>query len=95
MNSFISRIKRIEDMDTVSDGKESLIFAERSIYTDKRCFAELCYENGKTSGHLDGIIVGQLNRSLLGKLYSQIDEESGYKTDENFFQWLFKGKSKR
>ena len=24
-----------------------------------------------------------------------IDQESGYKTDENFFQWLFKGKSKR
>ena len=47
MNSFISRIKRIEDMDSVPEGKESLIFAERSIYTDKRCFAELCYENGK------------------------------------------------
>ena len=28
-------------------------------------------------------------------IIDQIDEESGYKTDENFFQWLFKGKSKR
>tara|TARA_Y100000996_G_C22551577_1_gene653855 strand:- start:1842 stop:2159 length:318 start_codon:yes stop_codon:yes gene_type:complete len=28
-------------------------------------------------------------------IIDKIDEESGYKTDENFFQWLFKGKSKR
>ena len=28
-------------------------------------------------------------------IIDQIDEESGYKSDENFFQWLFKGKSKR
>ena len=27
-------------------------------------------------------------------IIDKIDEESGYKTDENFFQWLFKGKSK-
>ena len=33
----------------------------------------------------------QTNPSII----DQIDEESGYKTDENFFQWLFKGKSKR
>ena len=33
----------------------------------------------------------QANPSII----DQIDEESGYKTDENFFQWLFKGKSKR
>ena len=25
----------------------------------------------------------------------KIDEESGYNSDENFFQWLFKGQSKR
>jgi uncharacterized protein YcfL len=29
------------------------------------------------------------------KIIDQIDQESGYKTDENFSQWLFKGKSKR
>ncbi len=28
-------------------------------------------------------------------IIDKIDDESGYKTDENFFQWLFKGKSKR
>ena len=33
----------------------------------------------------------QANPSIIDK----IDQESGYKTDENFFQWLFKGKSKR
>ena len=33
----------------------------------------------------------QANTSII----DQIDQDSGYKTDENFFQWLFKGKSKR
>ena len=33
----------------------------------------------------------QVNESIIEK----IDNDSGYKTDENFFQWLFKGKSKR
>ena len=33
----------------------------------------------------------QVNESIIEK----IDNESGYKTDENFFQWLFKGKSER
>ena len=33
----------------------------------------------------------QANPSII----DQIDQESGYKTDENFFQWLIKGKSKR
>ena len=28
-------------------------------------------------------------------IIDEIDEESGYKSDENFLQWLFKGKSKR
>ena len=28
-------------------------------------------------------------------IIDRIDDQSGYKTDENFFQWLFKGKSKR
>ena len=33
----------------------------------------------------------KVNESIIEK----IDKNSGYKTDENFFQWLFKGKSKR
>ena len=28
-------------------------------------------------------------------IIEKIDEESGYNSDENFLQWLFKGKSKR
>ena len=28
-------------------------------------------------------------------IIDKIDEESGYKSDENFLQWLFKGQSKR
>ena len=28
-------------------------------------------------------------------IIDKIDESSGYETDENFIQWLFKGKSKR
>lgn len=42
MNSFISRIKKIED-----SGRDKLLFVERSIYTDRHCFAKLCYESGK------------------------------------------------
>lgn len=43
MNSFISRIHRVmeqrKDDNTVN-------FVERSIFTDKYCFAENCYESG-------------------------------------------------
>ena len=53
-------------------------------------------ESNKSSNPLvDSILTqteaDQANPSIIDK----IDEESGYKTDENFFQWLFKGKSKR
>lgn len=43
MNSFISRIKKVED----SKDTESLAFIERSVYTDRFCFAKNCYESGK------------------------------------------------
>ena len=35
--------------------------------------------------------IDEANPSIIEK----IDEESGYKSDENFLQWLFKGQSKR
>jgi deoxyadenosine/deoxycytidine kinase len=41
MNSFISRIKKIEN------SKSELNFIERSVFTDNECFATNCYENGK------------------------------------------------
>lgn len=48
MNSFISRVKRIQDeMFRDDNGKEKMAFVERSIYTDRNCFAKLCHESGK------------------------------------------------
>jgi len=54
MNSFISRVKSIKDELNNStnvgiDGfpLKKVVFVERSIYTDKNCFARLCYENSK------------------------------------------------
>ena len=44
MNSFISRVKKIADLTRNSDIP---IFVERSVFTDKHCFAENCYESGK------------------------------------------------
>jgi len=42
MNSFISRIKSISEAP-----KTKIKFIERSVFTDKICFAKNCYENGK------------------------------------------------
>tara|TARA_B110001450_G_scaffold205620_1_gene195575 strand:+ start:225 stop:881 length:657 start_codon:yes stop_codon:yes gene_type:complete len=42
MNSFISRIKVISDAP-----KTKIKFIERSVFTDKICFAQNCYKNGK------------------------------------------------
>ena len=41
-------------------------------------------------------ILDQSNMEEMDPLIiDKIDEESGYNSDENFFQWLFKGQSKR
>ena len=41
-------------------------------------------------------IIEQPNlQNLDPSIVDKIDEESGYNSDENFLQWLFKGKSKR
>jgi len=42
MNSFISRIQKIR-----AEKNNKIKFIERSVYTDKYCFANNCYENGK------------------------------------------------
>ena len=45
INSFISRVNRI---DTVTKEHNSNInIIERSVYTDKECFAKNCFETGK------------------------------------------------
>ena len=41
-------------------------------------------------------ILDQSNMEEIDPLIiDKIDKESGYNSDENFFQWLFKGQSKR
>ena len=49
MNSFISRIKKINDAyyNDLNQEPNKIIFVERSIYTDRFCFAQNCYESGK------------------------------------------------
>ena len=48
-------------------------------------------EDSLVNSILDQTDAIQADDSIIDK----IDNKSGYKTDENFFQWLFKGKSKR
>jgi len=53
-------------------------------------------ESNQSSNSLVDTILTQTDADKANpSIIDQIDEESGYKTDENFFQWLFKGKSKR
>ena len=49
MNSFISRAHRIQQtLESIkASGREPLLLVERSIYTDRHCFAKNCYESGK------------------------------------------------
>ena len=50
MNSFISRAHKIsEAIKSNKTDKELLLFVERSIYTDRYCFARNCFETGKMS----------------------------------------------
>ena len=44
MNSFISRVHKIYK---AYEDKNSLLFVERSVFTDKHCFAKNCFESGK------------------------------------------------
>ena len=44
---------------------------------------------------VDSILTQTEANQAKPSIIDKIDQESGYKTDENFFQWLFKGKSKR
>ena len=44
-NSFISHKNSIED--TCKNTNVDIIFVERSVYTDRYCFAENCYHSGK------------------------------------------------
>ncbi len=49
-----------------------------------------------TNNNVINSILDQSNIEEIDPLIAdKIDEESGYNSDENFFQWLFKGQSKR
>ena len=43
--SMIVRTPKLCDFE--SQPLNKIVFIERSIFTDKNCFAKLCYENGK------------------------------------------------
>lgn len=52
--------------------------------------------NVSTDNNVINSIFEQANIENIDPLIAdKIDEESGYNSDENFFQWLFKGQSKR
>jgi len=44
MNSFVSRVNKINKF--INDKNNTLIFVERSVFTDKHCFAKNCFESG-------------------------------------------------
>jgi hypothetical protein len=53
-------------------------------------------ESSQSSNPLVDSILAQTEADQANSsIVDQIDQESGYKTDENFFQWLFEGKSKK
>jgi hypothetical protein len=53
-------------------------------------------ESSQSSNTLVDSILAQTEADQANSsIVDQIDQESGYKTDENFFQWLFEGKSKK
>ena len=74
---------------------KSLIVPPTNDLPDPGSIQEVVESNQSSNPLVDTILTqteaDQANPSIIDK----IDEESGYKTDENFFQWLFKGKSKR
>lgn len=45
MNSFISRVKNIEEVSQMRPKRINII--ERSVYTDRNCFALNCFNDGK------------------------------------------------
>lgn len=49
MNSFISRAHKIQEEyeKSIQNNETPLLIVERSIYTDRYCFAKNCYESGK------------------------------------------------
>ena len=54
------------------------------------------YQNEESDNSLVNSILEQTEaNSANNAIIDKIDEDSGYKSDEGFFQWLIKGKSER
>ena len=63
MNSFISRVNSIynavvidsgntenppqQERDELTFSRYDIVFVERSVFTDKYCFADMCHKSGK------------------------------------------------
>ena len=81
MNSFISRIQKVEE----AKKQEPLAFIERSVYTDRYCFAKNCYESGKMN-KIEYDIYCRWHDWLLGSfdvapkafIYLRVDPEVSY-----------------
>ena len=56
---------------------------------------EVIQSNQSSNPLVDSILTQTEANQANPSIIDQIDQDSDYKTDENFFQWLFKGKSKR
>ena len=64
---------------------------EPGIQNQKKSIDNSSSDNIIVKSILDQTDATEVNESII----HTIDNESGYKTDKNFFQWLFQGKSKR
>ena len=55
---------------------------------------EVIESNQSANTLVDSILTQTEADQVNSSIIDQIDQESGYKTDENLFQWLFKDKKK-
>jgi deoxyadenosine/deoxycytidine kinase len=81
MNSFISRVNVITETIKANPELEYLI-VERSVFTDKKCFADTCHENGKMNdiefhiyNHWHSWLVNEFNLKPHGFIYLKTDPE--------------------
>jgi len=81
MNSFISRVNVITETIKENPDLEYLI-VERSVFTDKKCFADTCHESGKMNdiefhiyNHWHSWLVNEFNLKPYGFIYLKTDPE--------------------
>ena len=74
---------------------KSLIIPPTNDLTAPGSAQKTTQSNQSSNPLVDSILTQTEANQANPSIIDQIDQESGYKADENFFQWLFKGKSKR